>query len=273
MIITAGPAEDPRGAIFGDRQLDAIRQAEMGIRWGDGVPRLLGDGHSEFLTRLPSVLQSGSTVYALPSPEDDGSVGETGRTGRTDGAGTPGDDVVAARLRATAELGLSALTGTPTLLAAVLDHRLAAELDFSALREIVLIGPVPDPALVQALRDRFTVPVRTEYRPVEAGLGVATSRDGPPEEAETTVGRPVPGVTVAIRDAEGRAVGGGDAGEVLLRSGAVMSGYWNDSAATERTITKDGFVQTGDVGWVDEAGRLRLGSIKKYGPRRQMSDP
>ena len=269
MIITAGPAENPRGAIFGGRQLDAIRQAETGTRWGGGVPRLLGDGHSEFLTRLPSVLQSGSTVYALPSPEDDGSVGETGRT---DGAGTPGDDVVAARLRATAELGLSALTGTPTLLAAVLDHRLAAELDFSALREIVLIGPVPDPALVQALRDRFTVPVRTEYRPVEAGLGVATSRDGPPEEAETTVGRPAPGVTVAIRDAAGRAVGGGDTGEVLLRSGAVMSGYWNDSAATERTITKDGFVRTGDVGWVDEAGRLRLRSMK-YDPRRQMSGP
>jgi acyl-coenzyme A synthetase/AMP-(fatty) acid ligase len=242
MIITAGPAADPRGAIFGGRQLDAIRQAEAGARWGGGEPRLLGEGQSEFLDRLPSVLQSGTTVYALPPPA----------------AGPDGGDVVAARLRATAELGLSVLTGTPALLAAALERPLPAELDFSALREIVLVGTVPDPALVRALRERFAVPVRTRYRPVEAGLGVATSRDGPPEDAEATVGRPGPGVTVAVRDAAGRAVGGGGTGEVLLRSGAVMSGYWHDAAATARTITKDGFVRTGDVGWVDEAGRLHL---------------
>jgi acyl-CoA synthetase (AMP-forming)/AMP-acid ligase II len=253
MIITAGPADDPRGAIFGGRQLDAIRQAEAGTKWGGGEPRLLGEGHSEFLTRLPSVLQSGTTVFALPSPQD----------------GPAGDDVVAARLRATAELGLSVLTGTPALLAAVLDHPLSAELDFAALREIVMIGPPPDPALVHSLRERFAVPVRTEYRPVEAGLGVATSKDGPPDDAETTVGRPAPGVTVAIRDPAGRPVGGRDAGEVLLRSGAVMSGYWRDSAATAQTITKDGFVRTGDVGWVDEAGRLHLKPTRHdLGPAR-----
>jgi long-chain acyl-CoA synthetase len=275
MIITAGPADDPRGAIFGGRQLDAIRQAEAGTTWGGGEPRLLGEGHSEFLTRLPSVLQGGTTVYALPSPEDE-PAGETGRPDRAAGApaaratqaARAGDDIVAARLRATAELGLSMLAGTPALLATVLDHPLPAELDFAALQEIVLVGPPPDPALVQALRDRFAVPVRTEYRPVEAGLGVATSKDAPPEDAETTVGRPVRGVTVAIRDPAGRAVGGGGTGEVLLRSGAVMSGYWNDSAATARTITKDGFVRTGDVGWVDEAGRLHLQPMRHPGVAR-----
>jgi long-chain acyl-CoA synthetase len=253
MIITAGPADAPRGAIFGGRQLDAIRQAEAGTRWGGGEPRLLGEGHLEFLTRLPSVLQSGTTVYALASPGA-GPAGEMSR---------PDDDVVAVRLRATAELGLSTLAGTPALLVTALDRPLPAELDFAALREVVMVGPPSEPALVQALRERFAVPVRTEYRPVEAGLGLATSRDGPPEDAETTVGRPAPGVTVAIRDAAGRAVGGGDTGEVLLRSGAVMSGYWNDSAATARTITKDGFVRTGDAGWVDDAGRLHLKPVRR----------
>jgi acyl-CoA synthetase (AMP-forming)/AMP-acid ligase II len=246
MIVTAGPADDPRGAIFGGRQLDAIRQAEAGARWGGGAPRLLGAGHTEFLARLPSVLQSGTTVYALPLRGDNENEA----------------DVVAATLRATAELGLAVLTGTPALLAATLDHRLAAELDFSALQEIVMVDPPPDAALVQTLRERFAVPVVTEYRPVEAGLGVATSRDGPPEDAETTVGRPAPGVTVAIRDTAGRAVADGGSGEVLLRSGAVMSGYWNDPTATARVITKDGFVRTGDEGWVDDAGRLHLGPTR-----------
>ncbi|HEU5156842.1 MAG TPA: AMP-binding protein [Streptosporangiaceae bacterium] len=257
MVITAGPEDDPRGAIFGGRQLDAIRQAEAGARWSGGEPRLLGAGHAEFLTRLPSVLQSGATVY---TPSGAGGAGGAGGGEHAPGSAGAGREAVTARLRATAELGLSTLTGTPAELAAVLDDPASGELDLSALRELVLIGPVPDPAIVPALRERFAVPVRTEYRPVEAGLGVATTRDAPPEDAETTVGRPESGVTVAIRDEAGRPVGTGGTGEVLLRSGAVMSGYWNDPVATARAITKDGFVRTGDVGWVDAHGRLHLGA-------------
>ncbi|HEX6472372.1 MAG TPA: AMP-binding protein [Streptosporangiaceae bacterium] len=238
MIVTAGPAAAPRGAIFGGRQLEAIRLVEAGGRWGGGEPRLLDPDLGEFLIRLPTVLQSGATIYAVAAPGDPAAV--------------------AAELRATAELGLSALTGAPERLAAMLAHPLAPELEFPALREVVMVGPAPDATLVRALRERFEVPVRTRYCPVEAGLGVATGRDGPPEDAETTVGRPPPGVTVAIRDAADRPVAGGRTGEVLLRSGAVMSGYWNDPAATARTITKDGFVRTGALGRLDEGGRLHL---------------
>lgn len=241
MIVTSGPVDSPRGAIFGDRQLETIRRTESGLRWGGGEPRLLSADHGEFLTRLPCVLQSGATVYSL-----------------SDSFGQEADDV-ADEIRATTELGLSALTGTADRLTAMLGHPLLSQLDFSALREIVLIAPVAEPArLVQALRERFDVPVRTEYLPAEAGLGVGTRRGGPPEDAEITVGRPMPGVTLAIRDAAGQAIGTGSTGEVLLRSGAVMSGYWNDPAATARVITKDGFVRTGDLGWVDQEGRLRL---------------
>jgi acyl-CoA synthetase (AMP-forming)/AMP-acid ligase II len=241
MIITAGSVDAPRGAIFGGRQLEAIRRAEFGLRWGGGVPRLLGAAYPEFLTRLVCVLQSGTTVYSLPSA-----------------TGEAADDV-ADELRATAELELPTLTGTAERLTAVLAHPLLSELDFSALREVVLEGAASEPAvLVKALRESFDVPVRAEYLPVEAGLGVGTSRDAPPEDAEITVGRPWAGVTLAIRDSADRPIGTGGTGEVLLRSGAVMSGYWNDPAATAQVITKDGFVRTGDVGWVDEDGRLHL---------------
>jgi acyl-CoA synthetase (AMP-forming)/AMP-acid ligase II len=50
----------------------------------------------------------------------------------------------------------------------------------------------------------------------------------------------------------------GDVGEVCLRSPAVMSGYWRAPELTAATITPDGFVRTGDLGWIDDAGRLRL---------------
>jgi long-chain acyl-CoA synthetase len=258
MIVTSGPPDEPRGAIFGDRQLETIRRTESGTRWGGGEPRLLGAAYPEFLTRLACVLQSGTTVYTLPSAVSAAASGTaTAVTGATGSGGAP--DAVADEIRATAEFGLTTLTGTAERLRAVLAHPLLPELDFTALREIVLLGPASQAAaLVQALRERFQVPVRAEYRPAEAGLGVGTSRDAPPEDAEITVGRPVAGVTLAIRDAAGRAIGTGETGEVLLRSGAVMSGYWNDPVATAQVITKDGFVRTGDHGWIDTAGRLHL---------------
>ena len=45
---------------------------------------------------------------------------------------------------------------------------------------------------------------------------------------------------------------------MCLRSDAVMSGYWRDPEATRAAFTADGFVRTGDLGWVDDQGRLRL---------------
>ena len=47
-------------------------------------------------------------------------------------------------------------------------------------------------------------------------------------------------------------------GEVCLRSPAVMSGYWRDPEQTAAAFTPDGFVRTGDLGWIDDRGRLRL---------------
>ena len=61
----------------------------------------------------------------------------------------------------------------------------------------------------------------------------------------------------------GKAVGAmreaiGTVGEVCLRSPAVMSGYWHNEAATTAAFTRTGHVRTGDLGWIDDRGRLRL---------------
>src|SRR5581483_840929 len=53
-------------------------------------------------------------------------------------------------------------------------------------------------------------------------------------------------------------VGAGTPGEVVVRSPAVMRGYWRDAAATAATIDPEGWVHTGDVGFFDDAGYLHL---------------
>src|SRR5262249_60942082 len=64
-------------------------------------------------------------------------------------------------------------------------------------------------------------------------------------------GRPVP-------EAAAGPVAAGDIGRVGLRRRPVMSGYWHDAAAPRAAFTADGFLRTGDLGWVDDRDRLRL---------------
>jgi acyl-CoA synthetase (AMP-forming)/AMP-acid ligase II len=73
-----------------------------------------------------------------------------------------------------------------------------------------------------------------------------------------SVGRPHANVDLAVLDEHDRPAAAGEIGEVCLRSDAVMSGYWRDPDATRAAFTADGFVRTGDLGWIDEQRRLRL---------------
>ncbi|MEQ8310146.1 MAG: long-chain-fatty-acid--CoA ligase [Sphingopyxis sp.] len=69
----------------------------------------------------------------------------------------------------------------------------------------------------------------------------------------TSCGQPWPGVDMAILDGEGRALGDGEIGEIAIRGGIVMKGYWNRDKATEETLA-GGWLHTGDVGYRDADG-------------------
>jgi acyl-CoA synthetase (AMP-forming)/AMP-acid ligase II len=73
-----------------------------------------------------------------------------------------------------------------------------------------------------------------------------------------SAGRPMPGVELAILDPEGAPLGAGEVGEIAIRSDANMSGYWKQPDATTRTISPDGWLRTGDAGYLDDEGFLYI---------------
>jgi long-chain acyl-CoA synthetase len=125
--------------------------------------------------------------------------------------------------------------------------------------ELIVAGDATlPPGLPVALRNRFSTDVHVRYGCAEAGLGLSTCPDDPPDEAAGCIGYPAPGVTVVLRDAGGTEVTAGQTGEILLRSAACMNGYWHDQAASAAAFTSDRFVRTGDSGHLDERGRVIL---------------
>jgi acyl-CoA synthetase (AMP-forming)/AMP-acid ligase II len=92
----------------------------------------------------------------------------------------------------------------------------------------------------------------------------STLATDPDEVIATTVGRPTPEVELRVVDGAGRPVPAGAVGEVWSRSPAMMRGYWRDPALTATVVDADGWLHTGDLGFVGEDGNLRLvGRLKE----------
>jgi fatty-acyl-CoA synthase len=99
----------------------------------------------------------------------------------------------------------------------------------------------------------------TETSPVS----FQSSIDDPIDRRVSTVGRIHPHLEVKIVDSEGRVVPRGEKGELLTRGYSVMLGYWNDPARTAEAVDPAGWMHTGDMAIIDEAGYCNIvGRIK-----------
>ena len=85
--------------------------------------------------------------------------------------------------------GITTLGGIPTQVALMLRHARFDSTDTSSVRMIAMGGGPSTAALVREARERFGVPVVVRYTCTEAGVGVGTAADDPPEDAEESVGR------------------------------------------------------------------------------------
>jgi len=172
-------------------------------------------------------------------------------------------DVDAVLARVEAER-VTVLPGAPTIYQSILDHPDRGKHDLSSLR--VAVTGAADIPVELIRRVQQELPFRTiitGYGLTEAGTACATSEDDDPEEIATTVGRARPGFELRIVGEGDREVAAGEAGEVLLRGGSVMAGYLDDPEETAKVLSADGWLRTGDLGVLDDAGRLRIvGRVK-----------
>ncbi|MFG2357890.1 class I adenylate-forming enzyme family protein [Streptomyces sp. NPDC048521] len=149
----------------------------------------------------------------------------------------------------------------PQMLRFLLRAKSLRSTDLSSLRE-VLYGAAPMPPEIHAeAAERLGCGFRQVYGMTEVGGPFVTL--GPDEHpAPGTVdvipaGRVIPGMSVRALDHKDREAPPGVIGEICARGPGVMRGYWNDDKATA-DITTDGWIRTGDLGFVDGEGRVHL---------------
>jgi len=122
------------------------------------------------------------------------------------------------------------------------------------IRFFVSAGAAFDPAIARQLY-RFGFDIIQAYGLTET-TGAATVTP-PGDNRLGTVGRPIPGVSVAVRGADGAACAAGQEGEVVIAGPTVTPGYHRRPDATAEAFDGDWF-RTGDLGVMDEAGHLRI---------------
>ncbi|MBL5976880.1 AMP-binding protein [Comamonas sp. NyZ500] len=83
------------------------------------------------------------------------------------------------------------------------------------------------------------------------------------KEFTGTIGLPLPGISIAIKDDEGHDLPNGQAGELCIKGPNVMHSYYNQPAETAKAFTADGYMRTGDIGVLDDEGYTRIIDRKK----------
>ncbi len=154
------------------------------------------------------------------------------------------------------------IIGVNTLYRALLDAPEFAEVDTGALKLTSAGGMAVQRVVAERWKQRTGTAIIEGYGLTETSPVVMAS---PLDVAQWTgtIGLPIPSTQAAILDDRGHELATGEVGEICIRGPQVMPRYWNRPDETTAVFTRDGWLRTGDMGFVDERGYFRITDRKK----------
>jgi acyl-CoA synthetase (AMP-forming)/AMP-acid ligase II len=151
------------------------------------------------------------------------------------------------------------LGGPPTAIVAILASPSLHAHDLASLRYYVTAGSSCPVSLLHQVRREIGCSIIEAYGMTECGWISATGKDDDLDSAAGTVGTAYPGMEIRLMDPKGDGdVPGGEPGEIAMRGPMVCVGYYGNADLNKTVFTPDGWFRSGDLGLIDEAGRLRI---------------
>ncbi len=242
-LYTSGTTGNPKGAVLSNRNLFALRL-------NNDEPKL---AYTQWNDDEVSLI-------AMPCAH----IGGTGVAIMALAIGLPGHVLAEftpdAFFDAVEHRGITRLFIVPAALQILINHPRCSTVDYSKLKYI-LYGAAPIPLeLLRQCMEMFGAQFIQVYGMTET-TGTITML--PPEDHDPngnermrSAGKPLPGVELKIVDHNGNTLSTGEVGELLTRSSNNMVGYWNLPDATAGTMSSDGWIRTGDAGYLDADGYL-----------------
>ena len=154
------------------------------------------------------------------------------------------------------------MIGVNTLFNALLNAPGFSELDLRRLKVASAGGMAVQRAVAERWKSMTGVPLVEGYGLTETAP-VAISNPLNIVDWTGNIGVPIPSTDAAIVDDDGNALPVGEVGEIAIRGPQVMKGYWQRPAETAKVFTGDGWLRTGDMGFMDEDGRFKITDRKK----------
>ncbi len=154
------------------------------------------------------------------------------------------------------------LTSLNTLYLALLSNESFQQADFSTLKLAIAGGMATRPSVAEEWQKLTGTVIIEGYGLTETSPVVSIN----PIEAKSfsgTVGIPTIATEIEVRDENGKALAPGETGEICVRGPQVMIGYWNNPKETAEVLSKEGWLKTGDMGFIDEQGMINLVDRKK----------
>jgi long-chain acyl-CoA synthetase len=159
----------------------------------------------------------------------------------------------------------TAITGVNTLFNALLNApgiKDIKDINAGALKLAVGGGMAVQRAVAERWQQLFGVPLVEGYGLTETSP-IVCANPLDVREYSGMIGMPLPSTDVGIRDNDDKELPPGETGEICVRGPQVMKGYWNRPDETAKVFTADGWLRTGDMGFIDQRGYVKLVDRKK----------